>query len=212
MCAEIRLGTIDLLPQNMQQLIQWIRAEESLMAALRLARSLELPQWCIAAGSIRNLVWDRIHGFDFQLAEIDLIYWDDRDISSERDQAAQQQLSQLAPHWQWDVCNQAGVHRWYRNQNGQAIVPFSSTLAAMASWPETATAIGASLDQHDALHIWAPPLYGGESALLDLFALRLRHNPTQVSRAVFEQRVQDKQFLQRWPKLHLMKAYNQADC
>jgi hypothetical protein len=30
------------------------------MAALEAARGLALPGWCLAAGFVRNLVWDRL--------------------------------------------------------------------------------------------------------------------------------------------------------
>jgi hypothetical protein len=187
-------------------LIDWVEASPSLMAALRLARDLQLPQWCIAAGAIRNMVWDRIHGVDFVLGEIDLVYWDEGDCSPERDRALQDQLAQLTPQWGWDVTNQAGVHRWYRDELGCSYPPFESTLAGMASWPETATAVGVSLNEADELLIWAPVLAHGESGLDDLFLLRLRHNCARVSRAVFEQRLVQKQFFRRWPRLQLVNV------
>ncbi|WP_157314366.1 nucleotidyltransferase family protein [Chitinibacter sp. GC72] len=190
------------------RIVSCVKANPSLLAALHTARELQLPQWCIAAGAIRNLVWSHIHGMDFEPGEIDLVYWDDADAdsSAERDQALQAQLAQRMPQFDWDVTNQAGVHYWYRGEDGRRFAPFASTLAGMASWPETATAVGVSLDEADQLQIWAPVLAHGDTGLADLFALRLRHNPARVSQAQFQARLAQKRFLQRWPRLTLVGA------
>ncbi|WP_348943872.1 nucleotidyltransferase family protein [Chitinibacter sp. FCG-7] len=188
------------------RIISSVKTSPSLLAALHTARELQLPQWCIAAGAIRNLVWSHIHGIDFEPDEIDLVYWDAADSSAERDQALQAQLAQRTPQFDWDVTNQAGVHHWYRGEDGRRFAPFASTLAGMVSWPETATAVGVSLDEADQLHIWAPVLAHGDTGLADLFALRLRHNSARVSLAQFQARLAQKRFLQRWPRLTLVDA------
>ena len=48
------------------------------MEQLRAARALALPDWCIAAGFVRNRVWDHLHGIvPARLpADIDVIYYD----------------------------------------------------------------------------------------------------------------------------------------
>ena len=38
---------------------RWISQDGQRMAALEAARHLALPDWCLAAGFVRNLVWDR---------------------------------------------------------------------------------------------------------------------------------------------------------
>ena len=45
------------------------------MKQLRAARSLGLPDWCIAAGFVRNRVWDHLHGIapPTPLADIDVL-------------------------------------------------------------------------------------------------------------------------------------------
>lgn len=46
-----------------EQLIELVRSDDRIMGLLRAVRSLEIDQWCIAAGTIRNKVWDHLHGF-----------------------------------------------------------------------------------------------------------------------------------------------------
>ncbi|WP_257222604.1 MULTISPECIES: nucleotidyltransferase family protein [unclassified Acinetobacter] len=69
---------------------------------------------------------------------------------------------------------------------------------ALSLWPETATAIAVKLDDKQQIQLIAP------LGLDDLFELNVRWNPRLVSQATFLQRVQQKQFLQRWPKLKLL--------
>ena len=44
-------------------LVARIIADDAIaMEQLRAVRSLDLPDWCIAAGFVRNRVWDHLHG------------------------------------------------------------------------------------------------------------------------------------------------------
>jgi uncharacterized protein len=67
-------------------LIARIIAEDAVaMEQLRAARTLALPDWCIAAGFVRNRVWDHLHGIvpARAPADIDVIYFDATDTSRE---------------------------------------------------------------------------------------------------------------------------------
>ncbi len=67
-------------------LIARIIAEDAIaMEQLRAARELGLPDWCIAAGFVRNRVWDHLHGIvpPRLPADIDVIYYDAGDVSQE---------------------------------------------------------------------------------------------------------------------------------
>jgi len=74
----------------------------------------------------------------------------------------------------------------------------------VASWPETATAVGVRLSAEGDIDVLAP------LGLADLFALRLRHNAARAAPDVFWKRVEDKQWVQRWPELQLATATNEA--
>lgn len=167
------------------------------MQALRVARALELEDWCIGAGALRNLVWDHLHGYatPSALSDIDLAYFEPRDLSVERDRAVQARACSLAPDLPWEVTNQAGVHLWFEAYFGHAVAPLRSLQQAVASWPEFATAVGVYLADDDSLQVIAP------HGLDDLFAMRIRRNPTRVSEATYRQRIAQKRYRERWPRV-----------
>ncbi|PHV11368.1 hypothetical protein CSQ89_11380 [Chitinimonas sp. BJB300] len=174
-----------------------IYASPWLMQALYAARELNLSEWCIGAGAVRNLVWDVAHGWEplpHQHSDIDLCYFNAGDIRPERDTALQIMLQQKLPAFKWEVVNQAGVHSWFADYFGYAIPPFTNLSAAVASWPETATAVAVWLDENDGLHIIAP------HGLTDLFDLWVRPSPG-CNPAAYRARVEAKQYALRWPKV-----------
>ena len=155
------------------------------------------PQAYLAAGVIRNTVWAHLHDQSFSLdqTEIDVIFYDANETNAELSNAIVRQLMQYYPDHIWDVTNQATVHQWYKNDNGDGIEPLSSINHALSLWPETATAVAIRLLENNDLDMIAP--FG----LDDLFELKLRWNDALVSRGVFANRVASKQFLKKWPKL-----------
>ncbi len=191
-------GHIKIPPSCAQHLHTLLHADAVLMQALHTIHALHLPDAWLGAGAIRNRVWDHLHGWVTPSGgELDLVYFDASNSDPAHEQAVQRQLQQSCPGWQWDVTNQAGVHLWYRDQR-HAIAPLQSTADGVAGWPETATAIAVRLNAAQQLELLAP------CGLQDLFGLVLRHNPHRVSYATFLERVQVKQFLQRWPGLRLL--------
>ncbi len=153
----------------------------------------------LAAGVVRNLIWSQRHQQHYALegTEVDVIYYAEHDDGTQG-QRIQQQMQLDFPHIHWDVTNQATVHQWYRLENGEPIQALKSIEHALSLWPETATAIAVKLDDQQQIQLIAP------LGLDDLFELNVRWNPRLVSQATFLQRVQQKQFLQRWPKLKLL--------
>lgn len=184
------------------QLIEFAEKSPWLWPALVAVRELGLPSWCIGAGAIRNLVWDRLHGFDrpSTLADIDVAYFDASDVSIERDRQLECRLAAAYRAFDWDVKNQAGVHLWYESKFGHAVQPFESLYEAVASWPETATSVGLTLRADDSIEVIAP------HGLSDLFAMVVRHNPTRVSIETFRKRVQEKQYPRRWRRVTVISS------
>lgn len=192
------------------QLLEWIAQDcervRALELALQCAKVHSMPQWCLAAGFVRNLVWDRLHEFELSpLNDIDLIYFCPLDISPERDLAIEAYLHQLAPELPWSVKNQARMHS--RNQD----MAYTSCIDAMAHWPELETAVGVCLKSHvetdtqvDAETAHHCTHYGIELVvpfgLNSLFALKLSANPKR-SLPLFEHRVATKGWLTRYPLL-----------
>ena len=84
------------------------------MEQLRAVRRLALPDWCIAAGFVRNRVWDHLHGIapPRAPADIDVLYYDAADLSKESEARYEQRLGELLPGLPWQVRNQARMHVW----------------------------------------------------------------------------------------------------
>ncbi len=166
-----------------------------LVRALKAVRECELPDWAIGAGAIRNVVWDRLHGYAHptEVADVDVAFFDLADMSEAREEELEALLGRLLPGVRWDVKNQAGVHLWFHKVFGYQVEPLVSTADGISTWPETATAVAVRLTVADELEVLAP--YG----LADLLGMVLRRNPRRVPVALFRQRLTQKRVTDRWP-------------
>lgn len=175
-------------------------ADAAFMAMLRQVRSLGLPDAVIGAGAVRNLVWDHLHGLETPRREsdIDVAWFDAGDLSPQRDAEALRRLQALAPDTPWEVTNQAGVHLWFQAHFGHAVEPLRSIEDAVASWPEFATCVALRLEHDDTLSIIAP------HGLDDLLGMRVRRNPRRVSVETYRQRLAEKGYLARWPRVGIV--------
>ena len=171
-----------------------------LMRALRTARMVAAPDWFIAAGAVRDVVWDDLHGRDLTAVarDIDLAVFDPLDLSEARERAIGCQLRSRAPDLPWDVKNQAAVHLWYPTVFGREVEPFASSAEAIATFPEIATCVGVRLLDDDDMLIVAP------HGLDDLLSGVCRHNPTRVSAAFYRDRLSAKDWSARWPRVHFV--------
>lgn len=180
-----------------QQIIQWLQADPYRMQALHTARELKLKQWCLAAGFVRNLVWDQLHGYlsPTPLNDIDLVYFDKLDISEQSDLQREALLfgkqTVQGVCLPWSVKNQARMHL----RSGRP--PYSSTEDAISHWVEIETAIGARLTEKGDIELVAP--FGLDA----LFALTVTLNPKNGELTTFSKRVNGKGWLQHWPNLHV---------
>lgn len=169
---------------------RWVTNDPVRMEALTIAAAQKLPGWCLAAGFVRNLVWDKLHDFSSStpLNDIDLIYFDQQDMSDARDREIEGEL-RAASKLPWSVKNQARMHERNRDR------PYTSTEDAMSFWVEVETAVGASMADDGEVIIVAP--FG----VKPLFDLSITLNPKRPKRADFEARICNKQWLQTWPRL-----------
>jgi hypothetical protein len=162
---------------------------------LSLVRGLGLPDCWIAAGFVRNAVWDHLHGRRASppAGDVDVIWFSSERAVANEDRSLEAALRSLDPTIDWSVRNQARMHR--RNSDE----PYSSTEDAMSHWPETATSVGVRLTERHELRIAAP--FG----LDDLFALVVRPTPGfgDEKRPIFLARVHEKAWLAAWPLLRL---------
>jgi hypothetical protein len=164
------------------------------MEQLRAARTLALPDWCIAAGFVRNRVWDHLHGISPPRppADIDVLYYDTSDLSKETEQEFEARLEGLLPA-PWQVRNQARMHLW------KGLPQHTSTSDSMIYWLETVTAVGVRLEADDSLTVIAP--LGTD----DLLGLRCR--PTAFGRerrSEYDERIASKRWRELWPKVRFL--------
>jgi hypothetical protein len=173
-----------------------IASDRRRMDVLHAVRDLGLPDCWVAAGFVRNRLWDHLHGHAASpLSEdIDVIWFDAARCDADRDAALERMLRDRDGSLDWSVKNQARMHV----RNGD--VPYASATDAMRYWPETATAVGVRLGADDAIEVAAP--FG----LDDLFGLAVR--PTrrfvEEKRAVYLERVRAKDWPGRWPRLRIV--------
>lgn len=180
-----------------QQLKEIILSNEWLMEILKAVRKCDPPHWYVGAGIIRNIVWDRLHGYKIPTPtrDVDVAIFDKTDLNSKKDRLIQEQLKLLLPEIEWEVTNQAGVHLWYEKHFGFQVEPYVSCEDAISTWPETATSIGVRLLEDESIKIFAP--YGLE----DLFTMTLRRNTKRITKEIFLHRVLEKQICKKWPEV-----------
>lgn len=179
----------------MQRIATWLGEDPVRCRLLLVLAGLQLPDAWLAAGFVRNLVWDRLHGYrePTPLADLDVIYFDPVDCRPERDRGIEASLAARAPGWPWSVKNQARMH--LRNDDR----PYRDSLDAMAHWPEVETALAARLGAAGRLEVVSPFAQDG------LFALHLTPNPLRPRPAAFRQRLATKGWLERWPRLQVQQ-------
>ncbi|WP_244158336.1 nucleotidyltransferase family protein [Salinicola socius] len=177
---------------DLERVREWVRADAWRMSALRQARALRLPEWWLAAGFVRNLVWDRLHGYSVAspLNDIDLVYFDPAGSSESIDRERASRLRD-ASSLPWSVKNQARMHERHGH------LPYVSIEEALSVWVECETAVGVTLDDDDCLHLIAP------LGLSSLLAGRVTHNPRHGDPEVFRRRVVAKGWRRQWPQLEI---------
>lgn len=171
-----------------------------LLEVLATVRDVGPADAFVAAGAVRDTVWDSLTGRPSTkpYGDVDVVYWAEGEPDA-ASQAHEARLRAALPLIDWEVTNQATVHAWHWKEHGLRVAPHRTVAEGLASWPETATAVGVRLTSEGELDVLAP------LGLADLFALRLRYNPAQASLDVFRQRVAAKRWLERWPELQLIE-------
>jgi len=177
-----------------ERLIEIMLINPRTVIDLETVKSLELKNWFIAAGYVRNQVWDHLHNNKETLIfeDVDIIYYDSSDITEETDKKYEEQLRAKNSNLNWSVKNQARMH--LRNNHE----PYLSIDDAMRRWPETATAVGIKLTDEGRIDVIAP------HGLEDLFELKLRQSKYCNDRAIFMKRIYDKRWLDRWNQLKIV--------
>lgn len=188
---------------NEQDIIRLVEKDEWMLQILRHAKSLQLPDWWVCAGFVRSKVWDTLHGFTERtaLADVDVIFFDPVTADEQEEKLLEQKLKALDPTVPWSVKNEARMHL----VNG--IAPYESAVDAISKFPETATALGLSLDQNEQVILAAP------CGVEDLLSLQVKPTPYFAANAqrmsVYKQRVVQKNWKSKWHRVEVFYSCKQ---
>jgi hypothetical protein len=180
-----------------QRLEAIVRGAPSLMQVLSVARGLGLPDWMIFSGAVYQRVLNHLTGRDpdYGIKDYDLGYHDPTDTSYEaEDRVIRRVAAAFEPPLRdmVEVRNQARVHLWFEGKFGEPYAPLGSTAEALGRFTTVAFAVGVRLEPDGRMTIAAP--FGLE----DLFALRLRPNPTRRTEGFARTAASA---IARWPEL-----------
>ncbi|MBD2213873.1 nucleotidyltransferase family protein [Nostoc linckia FACHB-104] len=171
--------------------LQMILADSPVGMILPAIAQLNLPDWWLAGGAVRNTVWRAIFGDDCALVikDFDIAFFD---IQGNRSQelAAKATLTEQFPHHEFDVKNQASFARW---RDGERT--YHSTEDGITQWLHTATAVGVRLNAQGEWQFFTP--YG----LDDLFNGVIRPTPVNIDNDNAHEKASS--FLQKCPALRL---------
>lgn len=168
--------------------------DKDMIKILDIISSLPLQDVWLAAGAVRNLIWNHLSGkpgFDYD-TDIDLIFFDP-DMSYEDSLKMEEKVNHRYPDYQWQVKNQCHMHK-----HNPMTAPYQSACDAVSKYPETCTAIAIRLCQND-LEIYAP--YGFDAIL------SFECHPTpyflanQERMLVYKKRFMQKNWSAKWPKI-----------
>lgn len=174
----------------MERIIELIKCDALRLNALNFVYQLELSECYIAAGFIRNLIWDHLHHkTEYTLLnDIDVIYFDRNEDEPEAYLKYEAKLTSQMPQVNWQVRNQAKMHE----RNGD--IPYFNVIDAMSYWPEKETAIAIRQLKNKQFECVSP------FSIDSLFNFNITYNPKR-SIKTFEDRLASKDWLTIWPNL-----------
>lgn len=178
-----------------QEILERLGQDQAIREILEIIRSLELKDSWLAAGSVRNFIWNILSGkpgFDAE-TDVDVIFFDPT-VSYEKTLQLEMELRKAFPAYSWELKNQVYMH--IHSPNSQ---PYTSSKDAMSKYPECCTAIGLRLLEDDKLELFAP--YG----LADIRAFQVRPTPHFLADAerkkLYMERLSMKNWQAQWPQL-----------
>lgn len=184
--------------QNEKNIIELIENDSWMMDILKAVQKLELPDGWICAGFIRSKIWDTLHDFSVRtkLNDIDVIYYDSRNIGEEREKEYERILNGLDSTLPWSVKNQARMHEL------NDFTPYTSSEDGIAHFPETATALGVRLDEKRKLLLTAP--YGVRD-VLEMEVLPTPAFQESALKQIYLDRVNQKNWPAVWKKVKIFR-------
>ena len=182
-----------------QDLLQAIQLNTDLMKILTIIRDLGLKDSWLAAGSVRNFIWNLLSDkspFDSE-TDVDVIFFDP-DVSYEETVSLEKKLREDFPQYQWELKNQVYMH-----QHSPHTVPYTSSRDAMSKYPERCTAVGLRLNEDSTLELFAP--YGIE----DILNFKVSPTPhfleNEDRMKLYQERLSKKNWKEKWKNLTFSK-------
>ena len=178
-----------------QDITKLIQNDTWMMEILQTAKSLQLPDWWVCAGFVRSKILDVLHGYEVRTLtpDIDIIYFDPLHISESTEEKLENKLKSIDSTIPWSVKNQARMHVVNN------MPPYSSSVDAISKFPETATALGVTLDKQDNVVLTAP--HGIE----DVLTLQVKPTPHFLEMKertnMYKKRLQKKNWQSKWPNI-----------
>lgn len=174
-----------------KDILTLIETDDWMMRVLKISHTLNLPDWIIGAGFVRNKVWDYLHEYTTpHRTDVDLVYFDPNGNDYEADKKLSEKI-RTETGIDFEIVNQVYTHIW---RNMPATL---STEQSISTWSDTATCVGVTL-KNGKVKLIAP------LGIEDLVNLIVRPNPSiSGDKENFERRVKEKRWLEKWPKLKL---------
>ncbi|MED0962064.1 nucleotidyltransferase family protein [Bacillus paramycoides] len=178
-----------------QDIIHFIQNDPWMMNVLQMAKSLQLPDWWVCAGFVRSKIWDILHNYEVRTAtpDVDVIYYDSMQKDEAYEQLLETKLTNLDATIPWSVKNQARMHVVNK------MLPYSSSVDAISKFPETATALGVTLDEKNNVILTSP------CGIEDVLSLQVKPTPhfleTKERIHMYKKRVIKKNWQSKWPNI-----------
>ncbi|HWT63172.1 MAG TPA: nucleotidyltransferase family protein [Ochrobactrum sp.] len=174
-----------------------IQADPILWDALHRVHTLNLPDWWLVSGALYNSIWNALTGrpHGYGIKDIDVAYFDDRDISWEaEDNVIQVGASGFAGFpLPVEIRNQARVHLWFEKRFNKPYMPLRCASESIERYAAIAHCVGVRLENGGGLTIHAP--FG----LDDIFSFRIRPNRAIDNRETYD--IKARRALEHWPEL-----------
>ena len=135
-----------------EAIVEQIQMDPEMMEVLAIIRDLDLADAWLAAGAVRNFIWNQLSGkpgFDVT-TDLDLVFYDSA-ISYEQTLQIEQELKKTYPQYAWEVKNQVYMH-----QHSPGTSPYTSSCDVISKYPEQCTAIAVRLRKDGQLELFLP--------------------------------------------------------
>ncbi|SEQ50868.1 hypothetical protein SAMN05216548_10577 [Faunimonas pinastri] len=201
-------GNVDVAEDERRARLEAIvRADPTLMLLLRTLRSVDLPQWRLAAGCLYQTVWSVLSDVPrgTGIRDYDIVYFDADPSWEAEDRAIRRvgdDLKKVGFEGVAEVRNQARVHLWYEERFGAPYAALASADEALSRYAAIVHAVAVRLGPDDRLDIAAP--FG----LADLFDMVIRPNEANLAPGSYLAKAERARAI--WPRLTVLPWHREG--